>query len=126
MRARAFRRGATTVVLFDAATTQSKALRAEALKAFKRDLKDQGPSYDSFHVCIWIEGYRRGRRLDVDNVAKASLDALVGLVWRDDRQVTRLCVEKLTAGPDQVVVAATPTALGEESEALASLLQDLA
>lgn len=126
MRAKAFRQGATTVVLFDAATTQSKALRAEALKAFKRDLKDQGPSYDSFDVRIWIEGYRRGRRLDVDNVAKASLDALVGLVWRDDRQVTRLCVEKLAAGPDRVVVAATPTALGEESEALASLLQDMA
>ena len=33
-------------------------------------------------------------RQDVDNVAKAVLDALTGVAWQDDAQVARLVVEK--------------------------------
>lgn len=33
-------------------------------------------------------------RCDVDNVAKAVLDALTGVTWEDDTQVARLVVEK--------------------------------
>jgi len=33
-------------------------------------------------------------RCDVDNVAKAALDALTGVAWEDDTQVARLVVEK--------------------------------
>lgn len=33
-------------------------------------------------------------RCDVDNVAKAVLDALTGIAWADDAQVQRLVVEK--------------------------------
>lgn len=33
-------------------------------------------------------------RQDVDNVAKAVLDALTGVAWDDDRQVRRLVIEK--------------------------------
>ena len=35
-----------------------------------------------------------GRRPDVDNLAKAVLDALNGVVFRDDRQIERLTVER--------------------------------
>ena len=118
MRARAANAGVGVLVAFEGATTQTKAFRTEALKAFRRDLKGLGPSYASFEVSIWIEGYRRGRRLDADNVAKACLDALVGLLWRDDRQVTRLVVEKLTGGGERIVLLARPTELAERATAL--------
>jgi Holliday junction resolvase RusA-like endonuclease len=34
------------------------------------------------------------RRRDLDNAAKAVLDALNGIVWRDDSQIARLLVER--------------------------------
>lgn len=122
MKARVARTDGGVLVLFEGATTQSKAYREEARKAFRQALRDVGPSYDSFQVRIWIEGYRRGRRIDVDNIAKACLDALVGLVWRDDRQVTRLVVEKLAEGPDRVIVAADKSELADRSASLDALL----
>ena len=124
MRARAALSGKTFVVVFDGATSQSRAYRAAARKAFRQELSRVGPTYESYEVRIWIEGYRRGRRLDADNVAKAVLDSLVGLVWRDDRQVTRLIVEKLSEGGERIVLAASPTDIAETSEAMATVLAD--
>jgi Holliday junction resolvase RusA-like endonuclease len=44
------------------------------------------------------KGLRKGApllpRYDVDNCAKAALDALNGVAWADDSQVARLVVEK--------------------------------
>ena len=37
------------------------------------------------------------RKCDADNLAKAILDALNGVAWQDDRQVTRLVCEKRMA-----------------------------
>lgn len=124
MRARAGRHGpAGVVIAFEgAATTQTGQFRAEALKAFRRDLRDWGPSYDSFDVRLWIDGYRRGKRFDIDNVAKAALDALCGLVWRDDRQVVRLEALKLADGPSRIVLLATPAELADKCEALEAAL----
>lgn len=36
---------------------------------------------------------------DVDNLAKLALDAANGILWEDDRQIWRLCIEKRYAGP---------------------------
>lgn len=48
------------------------------------------------------------KRPDVDNVAKAIVDALNGIVFRDDRNIIKLVVEKRYAPEDgvEVVVAA--------------------
>lgn len=42
---------------------------------------------------VQIAVYRAARRGDVDNFAKAVLDGLNGVCWRDDSAVTRLAVE---------------------------------
>lgn len=41
-----------------------------------------------------LEGLEQPGKPDLDNVAKAVLDGLNGIVYRDDKQVTRLVVEK--------------------------------
>ena len=41
------------------------------------------------------------KKPDVENVAKALLDALSGLVWVDDAQVCELCVSKVIAAGDE-------------------------
>jgi len=40
-------------------------------------------------------------RPDVDNLAKSVMDALNGLVWRDDGQIHRLQVQKVIAAGDE-------------------------
>lgn len=39
----------------------------------------------------------RAQRPDIENVAKAILDAATGVLWNDDSQVVRLVIEKVTA-----------------------------
>lgn len=44
----------------------------------------------------------RSPRGDVDNYAKACLDALNTLMWEDDKQIEHLCISKRwTDGPEQ-------------------------
>lgn len=42
-------------------------------------------------VAVWVPD---ARRRDVDNVAKACMDALTGIAWQDDSQVSRLVVTR--------------------------------
>lgn len=34
------------------------------------------------------------RKMDIDNVLKATLDAMTGIVWADDSQVWKLTIER--------------------------------
>lgn len=67
------------------------------------------PRFEPFEVRIWIAQPDPSNRVDVDNVAKACLDSLIGLLWRDDRQVVRLLVEKRAEAPPGVLLAARVT-----------------
>ena len=62
---------------------------ASHLRANGRELK---PSAPAWHC----------HKPDVDNLAKAVLDALTAIgVWHDDRQVTQLCVARYWADPPE-------------------------
>ena len=41
---------------------------------------------------------------DIDNLTKAILDALNGIVWKDDAQVTQINVQKIWSAKDQIEV----------------------
>ena len=75
-------------------TTQRSKLRAVARDTLVAHGWRKAPRYDAYDVAILLTVDKLGRRLDSDNVAKALLDALTGLIWHDDRQIRRLLVEK--------------------------------
>lgn len=102
--------GETLLMQAAGTSTSSGPLRRDLAALFRTKLKGRGPDYHSYEVSIWIEGLGPNDRIDVDNIAKSCLDALTGLLWRDDRQVVRLSVEKLIdTGPPRITLAATPT-----------------
>ena len=79
------------------------------LRLLRKDYRSLRPSYEPFAVSLWIEAPEPAR-FDLDNVAKACLDALNGAVWHDDKQVQRLAVEKLQAETAAVTIAVEPYA----------------
>jgi len=41
---------------------------------------------------------------DIDNLTKAILDALNGIVWKDDAQVTQINIQKIWSAKDQIEI----------------------
>jgi Holliday junction resolvase RusA-like endonuclease len=75
----------------------------------------------AFSVCLLFRCTRR-RRKDVDNMVKLSLDALTGIVWKDDSQIDAIhaLVDREARTPETVItvgrigaVAKKPTAAWE-------------
>jgi hypothetical protein len=64
-------------------------------------------------VMVTILYFHNNRRIDVDNVPKPIIDALKGLVFEDDEQVTDLVCRKRSLG--SVQVAANQSTLLHES-----------
>ncbi|MEO0394148.1 MAG: RusA family crossover junction endodeoxyribonuclease [Pseudomonadota bacterium] len=75
-------------------TTQRSKLRAITRDTLVAHGWRKAARYDAYDVAILLTVTSLNRRIDADNVAKALLDALTGLVWHDDRQIRRLLVEK--------------------------------
>lgn len=95
------------LVVFDAATTQTRALKkimASAVRAGARVRPARGP----VEVRIWtsVMAEKAGAH-DVDNVAKAVLDALDGVFYLDDRQVVRLVSERFEGHANRIAVRVT-------------------
>jgi crossover junction endodeoxyribonuclease RusA len=102
------------LVAIEGVTTRGGSIQKPVRAFFRTEARDLNKSYsDPFAVEIWIETPDPRRKFDVDNVAKACLDALTGAVWRDDSQVARLTVEKVAAERDRVTIRAMPTEAGD-------------
>lgn len=113
------------VVRCHGVSTRGGRVQEPILRLLRRDYRSLRPSYDPFAVSLWIES-PEPQRFDLDNVAKACLDALKGAVWHDDRQVQRLIVEKLAAETAAVTIAAGPYPTGSEATARGGLADLLA
>lgn len=87
-------RGDDMLIRVNLATTQTRKLKAEIRTFLRKEAAFVRPHFGPFEVHIWTSQYQNKSHLDVDNIAKACLDALNGIVWRDDRQVMRLTSEK--------------------------------
>lgn len=99
----------------DALTTQTRTLKRTADRFFRKEARWLRPAYaGEFSVDVGIETTPAAPRMDVDNVAKAVLDALTGAVYRDDSQVARLLVERAQGEAPRIWVRAAPLVDGKK------------
>jgi len=110
------------LVRFQLLTTNTGKLKADMGSFFRKDYRGCRADFRPYDVRIWLSAAPNAR-IDVDNVAKACLDALTGVVWRDDRQVVRLAVEKSSGDRSAVVLAVKPCDRPTGDETLRRLIE---
>ena len=123
---RVARLGDRLIVRCLSVTSRGGRLQTPIAAFFRKDYRQLRPSFAPFAVTIWVEMTSLKRRLDVDNVAKACLDALTGVTWHDDSQVRHLTVEKLQAEQDAITLDITPFGDRDSGRPLAELLGTIA
>jgi Holliday junction resolvase RusA-like endonuclease len=101
--------GDVALVIIDTATTQTRTLKKFVAAHAKREAKGVRSWVGPYEVRIWTSVLReKAGAHDVDNIAKAILDALSGVFWRDDRQVVRLISERFEGDANRIAVRVAP------------------
>ncbi|MDP3855273.1 RusA family crossover junction endodeoxyribonuclease [Phenylobacterium sp.] len=81
-------------VVVDGLTTQSKYYKPLIYEFFRKAWRGSRPAWGEFSVEIVMEYVGDPPWIDLDNLAKAILDAIKGYAFHDDAQVARLLVER--------------------------------
>lgn len=102
VRARETAAGLTIVV--DGLTTQAKYYKPLIYEFFRKEWRASRPAWGDFSVEIRMEYQGEAPWLDLDNLAKAILDAIKGYAFHDDAQVSRLLVERVAGERERIVV----------------------
>jgi hypothetical protein len=95
--------GAIEVVV-DGLTTQAKYYKPLIYEFFRKTWRGARPAWGEFSVEIGMEYVGDPPWLDLDNLAKAILDAIKGYVFHDDAQVARLLVERRAGDRERITV----------------------
>ena len=88
----------------DGITTQARYYKPLVYEFFRKEFQVR-PRWGDFEVDIRLEHAGEAPQLDLDNLAKALLDAIKGFVFFDDVQIARLVVERVGGERDRIVVA---------------------
>lgn len=103
VRARAIEDGVEIAI--DGITTQARYYKPLVYEFFRKDFPIR-PRYGEFEVEIRMEYVGEAPSLDLDNLAKALLDALKGHVFVDDNQIARLLCERIQGERERITVRA--------------------
>ncbi|MBL8535776.1 MAG: RusA family crossover junction endodeoxyribonuclease [Hyphomonadaceae bacterium] len=103
VRAREIDKGVEIVI--EGVTTQARYYKPLVYEFFRKDFEIR-PRYGEFEVDITMTYLGEPPRLDLDNLAKALLDALKGHVFFDDSQIAKLACERVTGERDQISLRA--------------------
>ena len=93
------------VVEIDGLTTQAKYYKPLIYEFFRKVWRGSRPGWGEFAVEIRMEYVGDPPWLDLDNLAKAILDAIKGYAFHDDAQVARLLVERQPGERERIVVS---------------------
>ena len=85
-------------------TTQAKYYKPLIYEFFRKEWRGARPAWGDFAVEIDMEHVGEPPWMDLDNLAKAVLDAIKGYAFHDDAQVARLLVQRLPAERERIVV----------------------
>lgn len=95
-------------VRVDGLTTQAKYYKPLLREFFRKEFPPVRPAWGDFEVHIAMEYTGDPPHMDLDNLAKAMLDSIVGTAFHDDSQVARLLVERREADREGVWMRAAP------------------
>ena len=98
------------VVEVDGLTTQAKYYKPLIYEFFRKAWRGSRPAWGEFAVEIRMEYVGEPPWLDLDNLAKAILDAIKGYAFHDDAQVARLLVERTSGERERIIVSVTKLA----------------
>jgi hypothetical protein len=95
----------TIWVVVDGLTTQAKYYKPLIYEFFRKEWRGSRPAWGEFAVEIRMEYVGDPPWIDLDNLAKAILDAIKGYVFHDDAQVARLLVERAAGERERITVS---------------------
>ena len=88
----------------DGLTTQGKYYKPLIYEFFRKEWRGSRAVWGDFAVEIIMEYQGDPPWLDLDNLAKAILDAIKGYAFHDDAQVARLLVERRPGERERITV----------------------
>ncbi len=104
VRAREIAGGAEIAI--DGVTTQARYYKPLVYEFFRKEFAIR-PRWGEFEVELVMEYVGEVPTLDLDNLAKALLDALKGHIFFDDSQIAKLLCERKAGERDRITVKAT-------------------
>ena len=95
-------------VVIDGLTTQGRYYKPLVYEFFRKEWRGARPAWGDHAVEIRMEHIGDPPWMDLDNLAKALLDAIKGFVFHDDSQVARLLVERFPGEREQITIKIYP------------------
>ena len=96
--------GGALEVVVEGLTTQAKYYKPLIYEFFRKAWRGGRPGWGDFAVEIRMEYVGDPPWLDLDNLAKAILDAIKGYAFHDDAQVARLLVTRRAGERERISV----------------------
>jgi hypothetical protein len=107
-RVRAREAGGVLEVTVEGLTTQSKYYKPLIHEFFRKEWRGARPAWGDYAVDILMDYTGDPPWMDLDNLAKAILDAIKGYAFHDDAQVSRLLVERRAGERERITVIIRP------------------
>ena len=96
------------VITVEGLTSQAKYYKPLIHEFFRKEWRGSRPTWGEFEVDIAMDYTGDPPWLDLDNLAKAILDAIKGYAFHDDAQVSRLLVERRPGERERITVTVRP------------------